>query len=104
MVLSNREKAGSLLFVGGSQFLIVMIIAESIYPNYNVSQNFISDLGVWSQMSAVIFNPSVILLGLMILISTYFIQREFKINSLTSFYILAGLGPIGVGIFPKTLF
>ena len=101
---NNKTIAGTLLFVGGSQFTVGMIVAEAVYPNYSVFENYISDLGVWSKPSAAIFNPSVILLGLTILISAYFIQREFRMGAITSFFVLAGLGPIGVGIFPENTF
>jgi hypothetical membrane protein len=100
----NRKIAGALLFVGASQFTVGMIVAEAVYPNYSVSGNYISDLGVWGKPSAAIFNPSIILLGLMILISAYFIQREFRMGAITSFYVLAGLGPLLVGIFPENTF
>ena len=98
---NNKTIAGALLFVGGLQFTVAMIIAEAVYPNYSVSGNYISDLGVWNKPSASIFNPSIILLGLAILVSAYFIQREFKKGAITSFFVLAGLGPLLVGIFPE---
>ncbi len=100
----NKTIAGALLLVGGLQFTLGMIVAEAVYPNYSVSRNYISDLGVWNKPSATIFNPSIILLGLTILISAYFIQREFKRGVITSLFVLAGLGPIGVGIFPENTF
>ena len=101
MVSNNKTIAGALLFVGGLQFIVAMIVAEAVYPNYSVSANYISDLGVWNKPSATIFNPSIILFGLTILVSAYFIQREFRRGAITGFFVLAGLGPIGVGIFPE---
>ena len=101
---NNKTIAGSLLFVGGLQFIVAMIVAEAVYPNYSVSANYISDLGVWNKPSATIFNPSIILFGLTILVSAYFIQREFRRGAITGFFVLAGLGPIGVGIFPENTF
>ena len=74
---NNKTVAGALLFGGGLQFIVAMVIAETVYPNYNVSGNYISDLGVWSKPSAAIFNPSIILLGLTILVGAFFIQRGF---------------------------
>ena len=100
----NKTIAGALLFVGGLQFVVAMVVAEAVYPNYSVSGNYISDLGVWSKPSAAIFNPSIILFGLTILVSAYFIQRVFRRGAITGFFVLAGLGPIGVGIFPENTF
>jgi len=100
----NKTIVGALLFVGGLQFVVAMIVAEAVYPNYSVSGNYISDLGVWSKPSAIIFDPSIILLGLTILIGAYFIQREFRLGAVTGLFVLAGLGPIGVGLFPENTF
>ena len=47
MLFDNSKIAGTLLLVGGIQFVVAVVIAESIYPGYSVSQNVISDLGVW---------------------------------------------------------
>ena len=101
---SNKKIAGALLFVGGSQFTVGMIVAEAVYKNYSVSENYVSDLGVWGKPSATIFNPSVFLLGLTILISAYFIQREFRMGAITGFFVLAGLGPLGLEYFQKAHF
>jgi hypothetical membrane protein len=91
--------AGALVFVGGSQFVLGMLIAEALYPGYSISQNYVSDLGAGP--SALIFNSSVFLLGLMVLASAYFIQRSFSNRLVTGLLILAGLGAMGVGIFPE---
>ena len=101
---NNKMIAGALLFVGGLQFITAMIVAEAVYPNYSVSGNYISDLGVWSKSSAAIFNPSIVFLGLAILVSAYFVQREFRLGAVTGLFVLAGVGPIGVGLFPENTF
>ncbi len=96
--------AGALLFLGGAQFSVGLIVAEAIYPNYSISQNYISDLGVWGQPSAVVFNPSVFLFGLLIVAGAYLIHREFKVHYFALFFMLAGLGSVGVGVFPENTF
>ncbi len=97
----KTKTAGAMLFAGGSQFLVSMIIAEAVYPNYNVSANYISDLGVWGQMSAVIFNPSIILSGLLTLASAFFIQKAFRKCGFSAILALSGIGPLLVGFFPE---
>jgi hypothetical membrane protein len=107
--MNNRDLAGAFIFVGGVQFLIGMILAEIFYPGYNVSENYISDLGatcrdtcIIYQPTALIFNTSVIILGIFILLSSYFIWQEFQ-NYLISILIgLSGLGALGIGLFPET--
>ena len=58
---SNKKRAGALLFVGGSQFTVGMIIAEAIYQDYSVSENYISDLGVWGNRARAILLVSCII-------------------------------------------
>jgi len=107
--MDNRGLAGAFMFVGGVQFAIGMVLAEIFYPGYNVSGNYISDLGATCretctvyQPSAFIFNTSAIFLGIFILLSSYCIWLEFK-NYLISILIgLSGLGAVGVGLFPET--
>jgi hypothetical membrane protein len=77
-----------------------MIAAESLYSDYSISLNYISDLGVGP--TAAIFNFSAFLLGLMTVVSAYFMHREFQNFVFTLFISLAGIGAIAVGIFPET--
>ena len=103
-----QKTAGALLFLAGSICLMGIITAESFYPaGYSTSASEISDLGstrppnsVIHQPSAVIFNTTMILIGLMILIAVYFVQKVYK-KPLASIPMgLLGLGALGVGIFP----
>ncbi len=101
LALSNASKAGITLFVGVVQFGILIIVAEAVSPTYSVSSNPISDLGKIFPASAVIFNPSIALLGLLVLASAFFIQKAFKWKPATAVIALAGLGALGVGLFPE---
>jgi len=98
--LNQRNTAGILLFAGGVQFTIFMVIAEVFYSGYNVSGNAISDLGVGPTSS--IFNPSIILLGIMIILSSYYLLLAFNNRLISAFLALCGLGAVGVGLFPET--
>ncbi len=107
--MDNRGLAGAFMFIGSMQFVIGMVLAEIFYPGYNVSANYISDLGatcrdtcIIYQPSAFIFNTSVIFLGILILISSYCLWLEFKNNLISIFIGLSGLGAVGVGLFPET--
>ena len=97
----DRKLAGSLLFVGAAQFLVAMIIAETLYPGYSASLNYISDLGVGP--SALIFNSSVFLFGLTVIVSSYYLQRVFRSLLISILVIVAGAGAAGVGLFPETV-
>jgi hypothetical membrane protein len=44
MGYDHRKVAGALVFIGGSQFVLGMLVAEALYLGYSISQNYISDL------------------------------------------------------------
>ncbi len=107
--MNFRRAAGVLLFVGAVLFITGMHLAEYLYPGYSVSRNYISDLGATCrdtctvyQPSALIFNSSVILFGLLIISSSYLLWREFNSPIISVLVGLSGTGAVGVGIFPET--
>ena len=100
MKYDDRNVAGTLIFVGSVQFLLILVIAEALYKGYSVSGNYISDLGVGP--TAFIFNSSVFLLGIFAITGAYFIQRAFGCRLLFILLTLTGLGAMGVGLFPET--
>ena len=99
----SRKLAGILIFIASLQFVLAMTISEALYPDYSVSKNYISDLGDYSKANSVayIFNSSVFLLGLLILVAAYFIQRAFNYKVFSFCLILTGIGAMGVGLFPE---
>jgi len=101
--------AGALLFVGSAQFIVALIVAEAFYPGYSVSQNYISDLGATCratcqvvQPTSIIFNSSVLLLGLLGVFGAYLIWRGFHSRILSFLVAVTSLGAMGVGLFPET--
>lgn len=111
MGISSASKAGVAIFLGGVQFSLAIILAEVYYPGYSVSTNTLSDLGancsssgscVISQPSSMIINTSVIILGLLVIAGAYFLQKAFAWAPATALITLAGIGAIGVGVFPET--
>src|SRR5437667_6923220 len=99
MRLEDRQWAGLLLLVGTTQFAIGMIIAEAVDPSYSVSTNYISDLGV--RADAAIVNTSIILLGITILATSWFLLRPFKDTILLLLVLLAVVGAVGVVVVPE---
>jgi len=95
-----RKIAGLLILIGATQFIIGMIASEALYGGYSTANNYISDLGVGP--SAILFNSSVFLFGLMILGGTYYIWRASRNTLFTISFLLAGIGTTGVGIFPES--
>jgi hypothetical membrane protein len=99
MAYSSAKVAGTLFFIAASQFVLALIIAEALYSGYSISSNYISDLGVGR--SYMIFNSSIFLLGLLVIIGTYFLQRAFNFKALTVLLVLTAIGAMGVGVFTK---
>lgn len=111
MALSNASKAGAAIFLGAVQFSVGLILAEIYYPGYSVANNYVSDLGATCpaslpctiyQPTSTIFNTSIILLGLLILVGAYFLNRAYHWAPATILIALAGVGALGVGLFPET--
>jgi len=101
MKYDDRKVAGALLLVGSVQFLLVLIMAEALYPGYSVSENYISDLGVGT--TSLLFNSSVFLFGVVAVAGAYFLQRAFGSRLFSMLLLLTGVGAMGVGLFPETV-
>jgi len=99
MAYSRERVAGMLFFIAATEFVLGFSISEALYPGYSVSANYISDLGVGP--SSVIFNSSVFLLGLLLLIGTYFLRPVSNFKTVNMLLLLTGLGAMGIGIFTK---
>jgi len=124
LALSNASKAGVALFLGAVQFSICLVLSEIYYSAYgplnvsasgnatgyaySVSQNYISDLGALCRSactavpSAYLFDGSIIILGLSIIVGAYFLQRAYNWRPATILIAIAGIGAVGVGFFPET--
>jgi len=97
----KTKLSGSLLFIGSTQFILCIILSEALYPGYNTSTQAISILGVGP--SAILFNSSIILMGIMGLIGVYFFHQVYISNLFSILLGLAYIGAIGAGIFTATL-
>ncbi len=110
MLLSDRKLAGLLFFVGAVQCIVGISLAEETYSGYSVSLNYISDLGATCkngtctivEPSSIIFNTTVALLGGLAIVGSYFLFRSTRQTTLAVLLILAGIGGVGVGLFPET--
>jgi len=99
MTYSNGKVAGVLILVAVTQFVLGVIVSEALYSGYSISDNYISDLGVGP--SSLIFNSSVFLMGLLLIIGAYFLQRAFAFPMLTAMLVLTAIGAMGVGVFTE---
>lgn len=97
----DNKLAGAIIFVGVTQFILCVLIAECLYPGYNVSNNYISDLGKLNAPSAPIFNASVFILGLTVAAGACFLKQIIANKVFLCLLVLCGVGAMSVGIFPE---
>ncbi len=103
--LDDRQWAGLLLFIGVGQFAVIgLTVSEAVYSEaspsgYSISQNYISDLGVGP--AALIFDPSIILVGVLVLATAWFLWRAVGDRILSIVVALGGAGAIAVGVFTE---
>jgi hypothetical membrane protein len=99
MAYSREKMAGMFFLIAATQFVLGVNISEALYPGYSVSANYISDLGIGP--SSMIFNSSVFLLGLLLLIGMYLLKPVSDFKTISVLLILTALGAMGVGVFTK---
>lgn len=111
MTDSKTRIAGLLLFLGDVQFLFSLMLAEFLYPDYSISQNYISDLGATCravctvyQPSSLIFNSSLIIAGILVALSayTFLLEKIPRSRLLIAFLFISAISSAGVGLFPES--
>jgi len=124
---SNSTKAGVAIFFGVVQWALVILVSEImdsvqtfVPPGYagsgnetgymySVSANYISDLGATCSgstctipPSGYLFDASLVVLGVSLLVATYFLNGAFHWKPATILLALVGIGAAGAGLFPET--
>ena len=90
--------AGVSFLAGAAEFLLVTMIAESLYPAYNVRDQVLSELGVGQV--ALLWNASLFLLGVAVIFGGYFAYRSMASRLSVSLSFILGIGCVGAAIFP----
>ena len=90
--------SGYLIFLAGLQWFIGLLAAESWTPDYSNRIDYVSELGIWEM--AALYNTSIFILGILIVIAACFLYQEGKARPFTVLLVLTGIGAIGLGIFP----
>ena len=97
--ITNRDFLGFLFFFGPFEFFLAIIIGAGITPGYHTGVYYVSSLGVGE--TALLFNASVIILGVCMVLASYFVQQEYKKSLFSILIFLSGLSALGVGFFPE---
>jgi hypothetical membrane protein len=107
-IRASLSKSGILLFLSGFMIFMGIITGEIFYrSDFTTRDNYISELAasippetLIHQPSATIFNYTMIVSGIMIIIAAGFVQNIFKKYLSSIPLLLLGIGLSGVGIFP----
>jgi len=110
-IRASLAKSGILLFLAGFMIFMGIITGEIFYKSgFTTRDSYISELatsvspeGTIDQPSASIFNYTMIISGIMVIIAAWFIQNVFKKYLSTIPLFLLGIGLSGVGIFPGNI-
>lgn len=98
-VTGSLRLAGLLLFLLAAQFMTVIMLAAAMRPGYDFNAAAISDLGTYPE-TALLFNVSLVLVGLLNLAGGYLYYRAHGKRWLLGLFAVAGVGALGAGIFP----
>lgn len=95
--------AGIIMLVGALQFFMAVNLAETQFPGYTTTNTLSHLAGTVPPVepSATVFNISVILLGVLTLISVYFILKSGGCRLFSACLAISSLCAIGIGVFPS---
>ena len=99
MNLINKTNAGYLLALAAGQFLVLLMLGESIAPGYSMHENAISDLGTIGE-TELLFNTSLFVLGLLNFVSGFVLFKVLDDKKLLIVFALGGIGAMGAGLIP----
>jgi hypothetical membrane protein len=97
---NHYQTAGIILMVACLQFILAVMLAETQYKFYSTSLNTLSDLGAVAGYSAIIFNLSIVALGIMGLVVVYLISKSGSCPLFSACLAVSSLAAVGVGLFP----
>jgi hypothetical membrane protein len=98
--------AGIIMMIGCFQFILAVNLAETMFPGFSIAKNTINTLGSSTPLiepSAIIFNLSIIILGILFLIAVYLILKSGGCRLFSSCLAISAIFAIGVGIFNQYL-
>jgi len=92
-----------LLFVAIVQFAFLANISQILYEGYSVKDTLLSDLGVWEQPSALLFDTSLVLFGILGISIGVVLWPDKKLNFIPLLFVLCGIGMIIMAAFPISI-
>lgn len=103
------NSAGSLLIISGILVIMGIVTGEFYFRGYSIRKNPISDLGQrtdpvnTSIKSAIIFNAAMIIAGIAVALSAYFLHAAHYKNVIVVPLAIHGIAIMGIGIFNSNI-
>jgi len=109
------KAAGTLAILAAAQWVLLVIVAETQYPNYSIQHNYLSDLGatchrgllltpcVIVSPSSYIWDTTLFLMGLLSLVSAILFYGATRKKGFSILFGIFGLGALIAGAVPETL-
>lgn len=92
---------GLLFIASGIQWILGVLIAESLHPGYNSNIHYISTLG--RPPTAMIFTGITVLLGILVALAAIRLAYFTHDRGFTLLLLITSIGAVGVGIYPETI-
>lgn len=99
----HRELAGILLFAAIIQFAFAANIGQILYKGFSIEETLLSDLGVREQPSALLFNTSLVIFGILGMSIGVVLWPDKKLNFIPPLFVLCGIGMMIMAAFPITI-
>jgi|SRR5271155_963551 len=89
---TDSRRAGVLLTLAGTLFLLLITVSEAIYPNYSVHANTISDLFAIGTTTSLFGEPLAFVVALSWTAGAYYLFRKSGRKGLMALNLLPGIG------------
>jgi len=100
---SDFKRAGALLTSGGLLFLILVTVLESIYPNYSVHANSISDLLAVGTSTSPVGEPLLFVMAVSWMAGAFYLFRRSGKRRLMVLNMLPGTGLLLAVLSPENV-
>ncbi|MCK5240138.1 MAG: DUF998 domain-containing protein [Candidatus Thorarchaeota archaeon] len=96
--VDKTRLSGYLIFLGGLQWFLGLLAAESWTPGYSNRIDYVSELGIWEM--ATLYNASIFILGICLLVGAYLLYQSENARLFSILLAITGIGAMGLSIFP----
>ncbi len=99
--LDKTKLSGFFFLLGGIEWFLGILAAESWYDGYSSRIDYVSDLGTGP--TALIYNLSVFIFGVFVVAGTILLYYTRTGRAFPILMTISGIGIMGVGVFPANL-